>query len=332
MAGYNQKQKLLYIARFLEECSSEEHPVSTAEIIDHLNSNGIEAERKTVYSDIETLIDFGYDIQKYHGKTHGYFIGSRKFELPELKVLVDAVQASRFLTEKKTNGLIKKLEGLTDKHSAHQLRRQLVSKRVKSINDNVYYNVDRIHAAINSGKKITFTYYEWTLSGTAHAERKLRKGGEKYTISPFALVWEDENYYVTAYYEKYDNITHFRVDRMDRIEIIDEDCDGKEKFKEYDINENSKKIFGMFAGKETEIKLQFKKDNAFLAVIVDRFGKNIYISQPDDEHFVIRVKVSESPVFWGWLFSFGNNVKILAPESMKEKYNEMLKQTLEENK
>lgn len=332
MAGYNQRQKLLYIAKFLNEHSNEDHPVSTSDIIDYLADNGIEAERKTIYSDIETLVDFGLDIQKYHGKTHGYFIGSRDFELAELKVLADAVQASKFLTERKTSALTKKLETLTDKHSAKELRRQLVSRRIKSINDSVYYNVDRIHSAINANKKIRFTYYEWTFSNSPRAEMKVRRGGDKYEISPYALVWDDENYYITAYYEKYDSISHFRVDRMDRIEILDEPRIGKDAFNSYNIGESVDKVFGMFSGEETEVKLMFKKSNQLLGVIVDRFGKNIYISQPDDEHFVVNIKVAESPVFWGWLFTFGDEVRILAPESMKKKYTDMLKRTLKANK
>ncbi len=333
MAGINQKLKMLYLAKILLDNTDEENGMTAAELISALAENDIEEERKTLYTDMEELERFGLDIQKGRSpdNKHTYFIGSRDFELAELKLLVDAVQSSKFITEKKTNALISKLETLTSKPQAKQLQRQVyVSNRIKTLNNSIYYNIDAIHAAISGNRQISFRYYQWTLNA-AHAEKVLKRNGENYIISPFALTWDDENYYVVAYYEKYGGISNFRVDKMDAITILDKERDGKKLFKDFNIAEHTKKSFGMFSGEEIEVKLKFRMDNNLLGVVVDRFGKNIHISRPDEEHFSVAVKITESPTFWGWLFSFEDSIEIVSPEFLREKYKDKQRKTIEKN-
>lgn len=332
MSGINQRQKLLCLMKILLEQTDEDNALTIPELIEKLADMGVEAERKSLYSDLETLELFGLDIQRSRTRTSNYFIGSRDFELAELKLLVDAVQSSKFITEKKTRELISKLKKLTSASQAYRLQRQVHSNRIKTMNDSIYYNVDAIHSAISDDKKISFRYYQWVLDKSPHAEKKLKKDGEAYIISPFALTWDDENYYVVAYYEKYGKISHFRVDKMDRLAILDQSRDGKELFKNFDLGEHLKKTFGMFSGEEFEVKLRFRKDDRLVGAVADRFGKELYISRPDDAHFDITLKVTESPAFWGWLFSFEDDVEILSPLSLREKYKEKLERTLEKER
>jgi len=318
--SYNQKLKILYLAKFLREKSDEDNPVTVAQMLEELSRYGIKAERKSIYSDIEALNSFGLDIVCVKGKSTGYFMSGRDFELAELKLLVDSVQSSKFITLKKSQQLIKKIEGLCSENNAKLLHRQVyVLNRVKTMNESIYYNVDIIHRCIDENKKISFNYYEYTVS----KEKLFKKNGKDYIISPFALTWDDENYYLLGYDSEAGIIKHYRVDKMAKINSVDEQRDGFEKFESFDLASYSKSTFSMFGGDMCDVKLRF--ENSLCGVVIDRFGKEVIMVPDSDNHFVINVKVSVSPMFFGWLFSFGNKVEILSPQSVKDKMKDTLK-------
>lgn len=306
---------------FLEE-TDENHPLTLNEIMMSLANSGIEVERKTVYDDIETLRQFGLDIKMEKSKTYRYFLASRTFELPELKLLVDAVQASKFITVKKSHELIKKLGNLASRYEANQLQRQVyVSNRIKTMNESIYYNVDTIHQAIAHNRKIRFRYFEYTVDKQKH----FRRNGEDYVTSPISLSWNDENYYLIAYSAKYQGFTHYRVDKMDRIRLCDELCE-KYSQGEFDIARYAKKVFGMFSGEEQQVIIQF--DNALAGVVIDRFGKDVAIMRSDQEHFTVCLRIALSPVFVGWLFQFGTMARVLAPDTLIQKLHEQARDLL----
>lgn len=272
-----QKQKLLYIQKILLEKTDEEHGLTINEIISELDSYGINAERKSIYDDLRILETYGLDICSEKSKTVKYYIASRDFQISELKLLVDAIQSSKFITEKKSFELIKKVESLASENEAKQLQNQVViSNRVKTSNETIYYNVDRLHDAINKNRSVEFYYNQWSLSLGSSEKLKLkrRRGGERYKVSPFALCWDDENYYLIAYDEKNEQIRHYRVDKMEKIELTDNKRSGTDEFEKINLAEYSQSTFGMFAGEKVMVTLSV--DNSLVGVIADRFGKNIF--------------------------------------------------------
>lgn len=305
----HQKLKLIYLAQIFMEKTDEEHPITVPEIIKELSALGISAERKSIYDDIECLRLFGMDICTVKSRTTGYFVAERDFELPELKLLVDTVQSSKFITRKKSMELISKIEKLTSRENAKKLQRQVfVTNRVKTLNEQIYYNVDRIHDAIAANKQITFKYFSWDVN----KNKVYRKNGDLYVESPVALTWDDENYYLITYKEKYNNYTHYRVDKMESIAISDKDrVLSSEPF---DLSVYSKKMFQMYGGEETEVTIMFK--NSLVGVVYDRFGMDIPILKSDDENFACRVKVAVSPQFLSWVMSFGSDAKVLSPKEV----------------
>jgi len=308
--GTNQKLKLLYLAKMFNEETDEDHGVTIAQMISMLASHDINAERKTLYADINELTDFGMDIicQKT-GKTYTYHLVSRDFELAELKLLVDSVQSSKFISEKKSASLIKKLEQLTSKYEAGQLHRQvLISGRVKSMNESTYYAVDYIHNAINRNRKIRFKYVNWTVG----KEELPRRNGSWYFVSPWHLRWDDEYYYLIGYDSTTQDVRHYRVDKMKNISILDEPRDGAKLLASFDPAAYTKKLFGMYAGADYHIILQ--GENSMVGVLIDRFGKDIPIRKLDDDHFESVVEAAVSPQFFGWIASLGSGIKITGPE------------------
>ena len=318
--GTNQKLKLIYIIKYLMENTDENHKVTMADIMRSLETYDITAERKSIYADLETLRDLGFDILgEKIGRTFYYYIASRDFEVAELKLLVDAIQSSKFITEKKSSELIKKLQGLVSVHEAKQLQRQLyVSGGTKAVNENIYYNIDALHNAIGTNQKIQFQYFQWNVK----KEMELRRNGEFYEVSPWALLWEDENYYLIAFDSAQQEIRHYRVDKMLKISLVSENREGKEYFEKFNLAEYNKKNFGMFAGEEEMVKLEVH--NRLIGVIFDRFGTDVMIIPADAEHFRVNVKVSVSNQFFGWLFGLGSDVKILAPENVVKRMKEEL--------
>ena len=317
--SYNQKMKILYIMKALYEKTDEEHVLSTAELIEELAGYGIKAERKSIYDDIEALRLFGMDIINRRERPAGYYLASRKFELPELKLLVDAVQSSKFITYKKSEQLIKKLVNMTGKFEAQQLHRQVyVTNRIKTMNESIYYNVDKIHNAIAQNVQITFQYYEWTVT----KEMQLKKNGEQYKISPWALCWDDENYYLIGFDEAASMIKHYRVDKMLGIATRKEKRIGRAHFENFDTASYTKKTFGMFGGREKDLELIF--ENKYIGVVIDRFGKDIPIIRQSGEYFKARIKVAVSNQFYGWLVGIGSGVEIAAPKEIALEYKEYL--------
>lgn len=315
----NQKLKLLYLMQFLLQSSDETHPISVQQMIDELAAHDIKAERKSIYDDLEALRVFGLDIVQTRGKTTGYYVGAREFELPELKLLVDSVQSSKFITEKKTLSLIKKIESLASTYDAQLLQRQVyVRNRVKSMNESVYYNVDEISNAITQDKSIRFKYFDYSVT----KERQFRKDGAWYEISPFSLMWDDENYYMLGYDADAGKLKHYRVDKMAEISAAEKCRDGKNAFKKIDMAQYSKEVFGMFTGEIQTVKLRFA--NHLVGAAIDRFGRDIMIIASDGEHFTVSVDVAVSPQFYAWVFGFGTEVEILSPEPVRAEFKERL--------
>lgn len=303
--------------KILTEQSDEEHCLSAQELIKALETYGIKAERKSIYDDIAQLIDFGYDIVLVKAKTGGgYYLAGREFELAELKLLVETVQASRFLTLKKSRELIAKIEKLASKYEAGQLQRQVyVANRIKTANESIYYIVDDIHRAIQNNEQISFQYLEWDLN------KKLvpRKDGKIYHISPWALTCKDENYYLIAHDEESDSIKHFRVDKMGRMQVLAGVArKGGELFERFDIAAYANKTFGMYGGREEVVTLEF--ENRYIGVVLDRFGKEASVRRIDAEHFAVRVQVALSGQFFGWLTGLGAGAKVTAPGEVVSAY------------
>lgn len=317
----NQKLKLLYLLKILTEQSDEEHCMSAQALIDALGAYDIKAERKSIYDDIAQLIDFGYDIVLVKAKSGGgYYLAGREFELAELKLLVETVQASRFLTLKKSRELIAKIEKLASKSEAGQLQRQVyVANRIKTANESIYYIVDDIHRAIQNNEQISFQYLEWNLN----KELVPRKDGKIYRISPWALTCKDENYYLIAHENESDSIKHFRVDKMGHVQVLTGTArQGAKMFERFDIAAYANKTFGMYGGKEEIVTMEF--DNRFIGVVLDRFGKEIPVRPRDEQHFSVRVQVALSGQFFGWLTGLGAGAKITAPTAVVEEYRSYL--------
>jgi predicted DNA-binding transcriptional regulator YafY len=315
----NQKKKLPILRSILLERSDETHPLSMKEIIQALAAHGITAERKSIYNDLETLKELGLDVRTARGRTVGYYVGNREFELPELKLLVDAVRASKFIPEKKSAALIKKLASLANMHDRKALNRAVfVSNRTKNGNEDIYATVDRIHDAIEADADISFKYFQWTAS----KEKELRRNGSRYCVSPWSLVWDDSNYYLVGYDRQSEAIRHFRVDKMLDARIEGSKREGKVEFDKYDITSYSGAVFGMFGGRIERITLSCT--NRLANVMLDRFGSGIPILKDGDDRFRITVNIAASPLFYGWVISFGGEVNILSPASAADEIDKLL--------
>ena len=305
------KLKILYLMRLLQKETDASHPLNAEQLCAEMNKQyGIPYERKTIYKDIELLKTYGVRIGQIKGRTFGYFVEERDFSLPELKLLVDAVQSSKFITKEKSEELIHKLEGLTSYENAKQLQRQVyIFNRIKAGNDAIYSNVDAIHEAIQNNCQISFKYCEWTVK----KELVRKKGGVDYIVSPWALTWDDENYYLVGYEDK---IKHYRVDKMQEIMILEEPRLGKEQFVDFDLAAFAKKTFGMYGGEDQDLVLEC--DNTLAGVIIDRFGMDVLMIPHG------KVVVSVSPQFFGWLAGLGGKVRICSPKKTREEYTSYL--------
>lgn len=305
----NQKTKLLHLARTLLRKTDEDHPLTVTQLIEELARQAIKAERKSIYDDLEALRLFGLDIQCRKGKSPGWFVGGREFQLPEVKLLMDAVQSSRFITQKKSDALLRKLEGLASIHQAGQLQRQVfVDRRIKVMNESIYYNVDEIQNAISRNEKIRFQYFQWNVK----KEMELRRGGKFYCVSPWGVSWDNENYYMIGYDKEAETMKYYRVDKMLKLSAAGEKREGRDVFEAMDLAALSKKTFSMFAGEEQYVKLEFV--NHMAGIAIDRFGRDIALIKKDEEHFVVNVKVAVSRQFLAWVISLGDGVKVLGPD------------------
>ena len=326
MAINQDKLRMLRIMQILMQETDEQHPLSAAKIVSKLNAAyGMTCDRKTIYSDIEVMDAIGVGVVHTPSKRGGFYIANRQFELPELKLLVDAVQASKFITAKKSEELIRKIGTLTSIGEASLLKRQVfIYNRPKAGNEHIYYNVDTIHTAIYENKKISFQYTAWN----TNKELELKYDGAFYDVSPHALTWDDENYYLVAYDSQSTKIKHYRVDKMKGTVILDEKREGEQEFENFNLAEYAKKTFGMYGGHDEVVSL--KCCSSLVGVLLDRFGTDIPIIQIDQEHFKTRVLVSVSKQFFGWVTGIGKDLKIEGPENVRAEYLDYLTEIMKE--
>lgn len=321
-----QKLRILYILDYLRLESDEEHPVSTQKLIDMLDAKGIHAERKTIYDDISRLNEYGYEILQVQNRLGGgYYLGTRKFELAELKLLVDAVQSSRFITRKKSKELIKKLEDEVSRYDCSKLKRQVyVAERVKTDNERIYYNIDGIHQGIQTNHKISFIYMDWNAN-----KQLVPRGNDAKVVSPWALIWRDDNYYLAAFDGTDGIMKHYRVDKMKDVTVLEDRREGLEQFEQVDLAQYSNRTFGMFGGREEIVTLEFPE--RLIGLLIDRFGKEISIRKGENDCFLGRVRLKVSGQFFGWLTGIGKEIRIASPESVREEYKTWLEEILTKN-
>ncbi len=308
----NQKMKLIYLSRIMQERTDRYHALTLAEISAALREYDISAERKSLYDDMEALRLCGYNIQTVRDTHVRYYLETHAFELAELRIMIDAVQSSKFLTPKKSNELIRKIEGLGSRYEATQLHKQVYSSnRLKTENEEIYGNISTIHRAIGENKKISCRYFEWN----SHKQRLLRKNGDEYRISPWALSWDDEYYYLVAYDSDAGIIKHFRVDKMVKVILLDEKREGDRMFADFDMAVYSRSAFGMYGGEQTNVRIL--ADNSLAGVVIDRFGTGVTVLNHEN-NFEFTVKVMISPTFFSWVLGFGGKMKILSPDSVAQ--------------
>ena len=323
--GSFQKLKLLYLMRILLENTDEYHSMTMSDILRELKRYGIEAQRKSIYDDLEMLKLFGLDIVgTKRNKQYYYAVVSREFDLPELKLLIDIVQSAKFITDKKSRQLIEKIENLASRYEAHQLSRQVdLNNRVKAVNEGIYYNIDKLQIAMNNNLQVSFKYYQWNTK----KKMELKNYAMPYLASPWALEFNNGKYYLIAYDRKIEGIKHYRIDKMSDIEILSRYRDGRQEFKGFELPEYEKKTFSMFTGDEEIVTMIFR--NSLASVIIDRFGQDVNIRPYDQENFKVDLKVAVSIKFYSWVISFGENAKVLAPRYVQERLKEIGKELVE---
>ena len=321
----NQKTKLLHLYHILLRKTDEDHPLTVQQLIEELARLDIKAERKSIYDDLEALRLFGLDVQSRKGKVPGWFVGGRDFELPEVKLLMDAVQSSRFITQRKSDALIRKLEGLASAHQAGQLQRQVyVSGRIKVMNESIYYNVDKLHVAIAGQKAITFKYFDYDIA----RNKVFRQEGKRYAASPYGLIWNSENYYLVAFEHAHRELRHYRVDKMTEIVVTCMDREGRDRYPDFQLAEYGQKHFGMYSGQEVRVTLRGRRDKASL--VWDRFGQDVILVPDGEEHFTVTLPVVISPQFFGWLLGLDGSVTLVGPKEAVCAYRRRLAATLEQ--
>ncbi|MDC7278657.1 WYL domain-containing protein [Butyrivibrio fibrisolvens] len=323
--GANQKLKLSYLCKIMQKKTDDEHSLTLAQIIKELEKYEITAERKSLYDDFKVMEnDLGIEVIKETvGRETLYHVGSRAFELAEVKLLIDAIQASKFISKSKSDQLIKKMNTFVSEYQAKQLKRQVyVNDRIKTMNESIYYSVDSIHNALMNNKQIEFLYCAWTL------DKKLepKKEGKKYRVSPWALIWADENYYLVAYDSEEDKVKHYRVDKMIKLSVADEKRKGEEHFKNFDMTTYALENFSMFGGEIKKVHIEFPNEN--VGIFIDRFGKDITIRPAGEGRSKIAVDVAVSLQFFGWIFSLGKDVAIIGPDAVVDMYKTELQNRL----
>ncbi len=322
------KQKLLSLIDIFEKLTDENNVISTNEIVEELAKRGITAERKSIYADIALLVENGYDIIKVKSPKSGYFLASRNFQLPEVKLIIDAVQSADFITPKKTGELIDKIGNLVSKEQFEMLKSQInISNRVKTFNEEIFYTIDVLNRAIEEKKQVSFTYIRHKIE----AGKKIVMASREFTVNPYALVWSNDHYYLICNNPKYDNLMHTRLDRMRKVAIINEPVRSFEEVSEYkgefDVADYSNKMFNMFSGKLCEIEIVCKND--MLEDIVDRFGENATIRNEDSNRFFLRTEVAVSDGLVSWLMQYRNSVYVRKPEELREHLKEKAQEIID---
>lgn len=315
-----QKLKLLYLRDYLRQNTDEKHPASMQMILDHLALKGIRAERKSIYDDLRLLSDYGMKICRQRGVDGGYYVAQRDFELPEIKLLIDAVLSSKFLTAQKSLSLVRKLAALSSAHEAELLRREIVvSGRLKNENEDIYANVDVLHDAIAANHQVSFRYFDWGV------DRKPHYRPQAYRASPYALCWDNENYYLIAHSERH-GLTHYRVDKMSDITLLEVNRVITDELQNFDPAAYSREVFGMFRGKRRRVKLRF--ENSLAGVVIDRFGTDLMLIPDGNTHFTFIAEISVSPNFLGWLAGFSGRATVVFPKSVVREYRNFCENAL----
>ena len=318
MTSIRNKQRPFRLLKYLYENTDEEHPISTTELVRIFVAEDAHAKRKTVKDDMDVLVGEGFDVVTVRGRNNSFFLGTRKFELPEVKLLIDAVSSSRFISAEKSETLISKLTDMVSRHQAEKVCRHLyTAEHVKADNKQIYYIVDAVTDAINEGKKIRFQYFDYD----GKKEKCLRHDGAEYSVSPYALVWDDSHYYMCGYSDSKQMIVNYRVDRMCNTEIKDEKAVALPEG--FSMDDYVRKQFHMFAGDETEVVLECRDD--MMKYIIDQFGEEVETRKVSEDTFQAKVHVADSPTFYGWVFPFEGKIQIVEPEEIREKYRSMVK-------
>lgn len=319
----NQKLKLLYIADYLKLKSDERHPISAEELRGMLASHCIDAERKSIYADIEALRHFGMDIQVTRGRNGGIVLLSKDFELTELKLLVDAVQSSRFITEKKSYALIKKISSLTSEYDRKELQRFVfISNRIKTENESIYYSTDNIYRAINDDRQIEFLYFNYG----ADMKKKYHNDKNPIKVSPFALQFDSDRYYMIAFDSVAGIIKHYRVDKMEKVKILNDSRDGKGNFRDFDLAKYANAITTMYSGDIVNVTLECP--DKYAGVIIDKFGKQCRFIPTKNGEYSVAINAALTPTFYSWVFTFGGKIKITAPQRAVDEYKQQLTEAL----
>lgn len=315
------KRRLLLVQKLLYETTDQQHPLTTFEILDFLDENGIVTNRKTFKGDIDLMVECGMDIVTIQSKPNRYFWGERRFEQAELKLLIDAVSSSRFITQRKSQIISKKIISLASKYEQKELKRNIyATNRIKSNNESLLYIIDTVNNAISSKKKIAFQYSDYT----PQKKKVLRNDGEIYTLSPYALFWNEDFYYVVGYSEKHDNISSFRADRISGVKLLAEKAE--KRLQDFSLERYSRQIFEMYDGETVTVKLECK--NHLMKYVIDRFGEHVETEIATDETFYAYPEVALSPNFYSWLFKFAGEIKLLEPEKAKDEYLEKARAVL----
>ncbi|MDD4291920.1 MAG: WYL domain-containing protein [Clostridia bacterium] len=315
------KIKLVKILEILRQDSDEDHYMPTPELLAKLAAQGIECERRTLYLDIQVLNDFGYEVltEKRPGKPNGYCIVDRNFDVPELRILMDAVQAASFVTPKKTEVLLDKIADLGGSHRAELLKSNIVKfNTVKSSNESIFYSINEITQAIEQGKKVSFKYFDYD----ENRNRVYRKDNKRYFVNPLATVFSEDNYYLIGYYGKHEGVVHFRIDRMDVVELVPDQPKDPYKGEDIDLTKHKRQLFGMYQGNGQEV--EFLADKSILDPIFDKFGESIELTVKADGKVSFKAEVQVSNVFFGWCLSFGDKLKVTAPEDITSKIEEYI--------
>lgn len=309
--------KLLKIWEILCQETDEEHPMESTELIEKLAEMDIHCERKTIYRDIETLIECGYEVMCVRGKKNQYYVLDRSFDLPELHIMLDAVQAASFITPQKTKQLVDKIADLAGSRKGEVIKRNLVAFNItKNTNEQIYYSVDEIVRAISKKKKIEFKYFDYD----ANHKKVYRKEGNKYIMNPYSTILSNDNYYLLGYNDKHKNIMHFRVDRMDSVKMLEDDILPLDSNNEFDVTKHKREVFGMFTGSEENVRFIIHK--SLLDVIFDRFGSDVKLMKYDEDNYTFTADIQVSPIFIGWCCAFGQKVKVVSPSNVVEQIKE----------
>lgn len=312
----NVKIKLLKLWEILQSSSDEDHPITTTQIIDKLKAEGIECDRRTLYADIEVLNAHGYEVLCTKGQhANLYCVVNRSFDTPELRILMDAVQAASFITEKKTAQLIDKISNLAGENRAELIKSNTIHFNItKHSNENIYYNIYELESAILSGKKVSFQYFDLD----EHCKRKYRRDGERYTVNPIATVFSNDNYYLVSFHDNHENVTSYRVDRMIAVKVENEGVNEEKRPKNLDISKHRKQAFSMYTGESTWVRFEVNLD--MLDVIFDKFGENTKFIHKGEGTVQFETEVQVSNLFFGWCCGFGQRIKIVSPKNIVEKF------------